>query len=180
MLAERRIDGDAATVASFRAYIARRQRRVAVMNEALSNPDIVACILRDNVGPYTFAAASGVSRVWLEVCRTDKTVLRSVATYQGALTKHKLTHLFAISGCKAETLPHEHGARRGGQHIYHLYSAPAVDMLLAADGMAAWRRRLRDRAESRFSPLVLWPPPPSPPRRAPWQEEERLHALRAT
>ena len=38
------------SLTSYRAYIARRQRRVAVINEALSNPDIVACILCDNVG----------------------------------------------------------------------------------------------------------------------------------
>ena len=165
---------------SYRAYIARRQRRVAVMNEALSNPDIVACILRDNVGPSTFAAASEVSRVWLGVCRSDKTVLRAVALFQGGLTKGKLTHLFAITGREADALPHEQHACRGGRCTYYLYSAPAIDTLLGADGVAAWRRRLRARAESQWSPFVLWPPPPSPPRRAHWQEEERLHALRAT
>lgn len=158
----------------YRAYVARRQRRVAVINEALSNPDIVACILRGNVGPSTFAVASEVSRVWLGVCRSDETVLRAVALFQGGLTKAKLIHLFATR--EVDALPRtQHALARGG--AYYLYRAPAIDMLLGADGMSAWRRRMRERADSPWCPFMLWPPPPPPPRRAPCQEEERLHAL---
>ena len=152
------------------AYFARRRRRNAVTNEALSNPDIVACVLRGNVGPSTFASASAVSRVWLSACRSDESVLRGVALFQGELTRAKITHLFAILDREANALPHE---RRSGC----LFGAPAVDALLSGDGMAAWRRRLRERAEAPWSPFLLWPFPPPPPRRAPFQEEERLHAL---
>jgi hypothetical protein len=160
----------------YRAYVARRRRRVAATNAALSNPDIVACILRGNVGPSTFAVASEVCRAWLAVCRSDATVLRDVAMFQGGLTKAKLKHLFAISDRAADALPRTLHARHGGD-TYQLYRAPAVDKLLGADGMAAWRLRLRERAASQWSPFLLWPPPACPPRRAHWQEEARLHAI---
>ena len=42
----------------YTTYITHRKRRVAVTNEALSNSDVLACILRGNVGPSTFAAVS--------------------------------------------------------------------------------------------------------------------------
>ena len=158
-----------------RAWCAKRQRTRAAANAVLYNSDIVACILRGNVGPSTFAAASEVSRAWLAVCRQDNTVLRAVALYQGSMTKAKLMHLFAIAGHIIEDLPHTTHARRGGG-TYSLYCGPAVDKLLSNDGAAAWRLRLQARAQSPWSLSVLWPPPPCPPRRAHWQEEARLHA----
>ena len=158
----------------YKSYVARRKRRIAVTNEALSNPDIVAHILRDNVGPSTFAAASEVSRDWRAVCRTDVTVVRAVALYQGGLTLAKLMHLFAITKNQAEGLPHTAHPRYGGG-TYCVYSVPAVDALLSPSGMKAWRLRLNTRAGLPGSPLKLWPPPPCPPCRAPWQEEARLH-----
>ena len=170
---------DAADVDGYRAFVARRNRRIAVTNEALGNPDIVACILRGNVGPSTFAVASEVSHVWRTVCRSDATVLRAVALYQGGLTRAKLTHLFAITANEAKALPCSTHARHGGG-VYYVYRAPAVDALLSPrGGMKAWRLRLRARAESPWSPFELWPPPPCPARRAHWQEEDRLHAVEA-
>lgn len=157
-----------------RAWCAKRQRTWAVANAALCNSDLVACILRGNVGPSTFAVASEVSKAWLAACREDPTVLRAVAHYQGGLTKSKLIHLFAITGRKIEDLPHTTHARRGGG-TYSLYCGPAIDKLLSNDGAAAWRLRLQARAQSPWPLSVLWPPPPRPPRRAHWQEEARLH-----
>tara|TARA_B100000787_G_scaffold153135_1_gene127182 strand:- start:1110 stop:1664 length:555 start_codon:yes stop_codon:yes gene_type:complete len=159
----------------YKTYITHRKRRVTVTNEALSNPDVLTCILRGNVGPSTFAAVSEVSRGWRAVCRSDITVVRAVALYQGGLTMAKLMHLFAITQNQAKGLPHTAHARYDGGTCY-LYSAPAVDALLSPSGMEAWRLRLHARAESSGSPFKLWPPPPCPPRRAPWQEEARLHA----
>ena len=159
----------------YTSYIARRKRRVAVTNEALSDPDILACILRGNVGPSTFAAVSEVCRAWRAVCRSDATVMRAVSLYQGGLTMAKLMHLFAITQNQAKGLPRTSHARCDGC-VYYLYSAPAVDALLSPSGMEAWRLRLRARAESSGSPFKLWPPPLCPSRRAPWQEEARLHA----
>ena len=156
-------------------YIARRKRRTAVTNEALSDPDILSYILRGNVGPSTFAVASEVCRAWRAVCRSDVTVVHAVALYQGGLTMAKLTHLFAITQNQAKDLPHTAHARYDGG-TYYLYTTPAVDALLSPSGMEAWRLRLHARAESSGSPFKLWPPPPCPPRRAPWQEEARLHA----
>ena len=157
---------------SYKSHIARRKRRVAVTNEALSNPDVLACILRGNVGPSTFAAVSEVCHAWRAVCRSDATVVRAVALYQGGLTMAKLMHLFAITQKQAKGLPHAAHARYDGG-TYYVYSAPAVDALLSPSGMEDWRLRLHARAKS---PFKLLPPPPCPPRRAPWQEEARLHA----
>mgnify|MGYP002883617104 FL=1 len=159
----------------YKSYIASRKRRVAVTNEALSNPDILAYVLRGHVGPSTFAAVSEVCHAWRAVCRSDATVVRAVALYQGGLTMAKLMHLFAITQNQAKGLPHAAHARYDGG-TYYLYSAPAVDALLCPSGMEAWRLRLHARAEASGSPFKLWPPPPCPPRRAPWQEEARLHA----
>lgn len=153
-------------------YRKRVERRAAATREALGNPDILACILRDNVGPSTFAAVSEVCRAWRAVCRSDPTVLRSVALYQGGLTRGKLMHLFAITQCEAKSLPYKAHTRYDGA-TYYVYSAPAVDALLCNSGMEAWRLRLQARASS---PVALWPPPPRPPQRAHWQEEARLHA----
>jgi len=156
-------------------WCAKRRRARAAASAVLSNPDLVACILR-HTGPSTFAVASQVCHAWLVACRYDESVLRAVALYQGGLNKAKLTHLFAISWREADALPRTKHARAGGG-AYFVYREPAVDSLLSRGGMAAWRQRLRARAESPWSPFVLWPTPPCPPRRAPWQEEERLHLL---
>ena len=161
------------------SWFARRRRREAVTAAVLSNADLVACILRGNVGPSTFAAASAVSRAWLQACRADEGVLRSVALYQGGLTKAALMRLFALSSCEADALPHTSHARHGGG-CFFLYREPAVDALLGAAGMEAWRCRLRARAQSQWTPRLAWPLPTRQPRRAPWQEEERLHARAAS
>ena len=63
----------------YKSHIARRKRRIAVTNEALSNPDILAYILRGNVGPSTFAAVSEVCHAWRAVCRSDEWEERVVA-----------------------------------------------------------------------------------------------------
>ena len=126
----------------YKSHIARRKRRVAVTNEALSNPDILAYILRGNVGPSTFAAVSEVCRAWRAVCRSDVTVVRAVALYQGGLTMAKLTHLFAITQNQAKGLPHTTHARYDGG-TYYVFSAPAIEALLSPSGMEAWRLRLK-------------------------------------
>ena len=161
----------------YRAFIDRRKRRAAATMEALSNPDIVACILRGNVGLSTFSAASEVSRAWFTACRSDATVLRAVALRQGGLTSPELTHLFAISRKESAALPCTKACARNGG-VYYVHGEPAVDALLEGpDGLQAWRLRLRARAESPWSPLILWPPPKPSTRRARWQFEENQRVL---
>lgn len=158
-------------------WLAKRRRREAVTAEVLSNTDLVACILQFNVGLSTFASASAVSRAWLQACRSDEGVLRSVALYQGGLTKAALMRLFALPSHDADALPRTSHARHGGGRFF-LYREPAVDALLGAAGMEAWRCRLRARTQSQGSPSLMRPLRPRySPRRAPWQEEDRLHAL---
>ena len=161
------------------SWLAKRRRREAATAAVLSNADLVACILRGNVGPSTFAAASMVGRAWLQACRSDEGVLRSVALYQGGLTKAALMCLFALPSRDADALPRTSHARHGGGGFF-LYREPAVDALLGAAGIEAWHCRLRARAQSQWTPPLMWTSPSRQPRRAPWQEEDRLHARAAS
>ena len=158
-------------------WLAKRRRRDEATAEVLSNPDLVASILRGNVGPTTFAAAGAVSRAWLQACRFDEGVLHSVALYQAGLTKAALMRLFALSSHDADALPRTSHARHGGGHFF-LYREPAVDALLGAAGMEAWRYRLHARAQLQGSTNIMRSRsrPRCAPRRAPWQEEDWLHA----
>ena len=157
------------------AQLARQRRREAAWDAVFTNTDLVAHILRGHIGPSTLAAVSEVCHAWRAVCRTDERLLRSVALYQGGMTKAKLVHLFALPSRQANALPHSMHARKGGG-LYLLFHAPAIDELLGPAGMQAWRQRLQSRA---MSPWNYWTPPAPPPRRTPWQEEERLHRLAA-
>ena len=89
----------------YKSYIARRKRRIAVTNEALSNPDILAYVLRGHVGPSTFAAVSEVCHAWRAVCRSDATVVRAVALYQGGLTMAMEYHTCTLHSDPGSFLP---------------------------------------------------------------------------
>ena len=151
---------------------ADNKRRFASNKEALDNPDILACIFR-NLGPSTFADASTICKAWHAVCRTDSTVLRAVALFQGGLTKAKLIHLFALEPDQVFNLPQTRMKRLNGG-FYFLFEEPAIDALLGPSGLAEWRLRLRARAESKKRTK----PPARPRKRQHWQEEERLAILK--
>jgi hypothetical protein len=157
----------------------RRHVREAVLAVVL-NSDLVALILRDNIGPSAFQAASLVCKSWLAVCRTHEQVLRGAALYTGAVTKGVLIQLFAISSNEANALPRAQYARKGlgGGHCY-LYRANAITAILADGGLPAWRRRLRERAEiPRFDAWHFSPLKCSPLNiRQHSAQEERLHAM---
>ena len=124
--------------------MARTQRARAVVDAVVSDPDLVAIILAGNVGPSTFVAAGLVCRAWLSACRTDERVLRSVALYQGGLTKGAFMKLFAVSPREADLLPRSSHKRLGGG-TYYLYRSDAVDAVLAGGGIKDWRMRLKLR-----------------------------------
>ena len=156
-------------------YTNKRQRTRLAVSGVVSNPDIVALILADSIGPSTFAIASLVCKVWLSVCRTNEAVLRGVALYQGGLTKSIFTKLFAVAPREADVLPRTTHKRYGGG-TYFLYGEDAVNVVLAAGGLHEWRRRLRLRAQDTRS--IQWQSPPqqhSLPCRRALQREERLH-----
>jgi len=150
----------------------RQRTRLAVSSVVLS-PDLVTLILTDNIGPITFAAASLVCKVWLSVCRSDAAVLRGVALYQGGLTKHVFTKLFAVTYREAEALPHTTHKRHGGG-TYFLYREAAVNAVLAR-GVGEWRRRLRLRSENEC--IIRRSPQHQqfPACRRALQKEEHLH-----
>jgi hypothetical protein len=122
-----------------------RRPQSGAVEAVLSNEDLVAQILRGNIGPSAFAAASRVCKSWHSVCRSDESVLRSAALYQGAVTKTVLCGLLAVAPREAAVLPHTvHRRRNGGQ--YQLFGEPAIDAAIADGGMPALRDRLAKRA----------------------------------
>lgn len=158
-----------------------RWRRTQVARDTVcSEPDLVALILRGNVGMSTFESASLVCKAWLGVCRGDEGLLRGVALYTEGLTKGAFLKLFAVSSSEAAALPHTSHKRYGGGS-YFLYRQPAVDAVLARDGaMAAWRERLRRRGGSPARYLSLQATQPAGHRfRSPAAQEEflRYHAM---
>ena len=155
---------------------ASAERARCAIEGVLLDSDLVALILAGNIGPSGFAAVSLVCKSWLSVCRGDKRVLRGVALYQGGLTKGVFMKLFAVSSPEAGVLPHTTHRRYGGG-TYFLYGEGAVNAILSAGGMKAWRNRLRVRAES--SCIPRWPLQLDCIRRAS-QREERLRARAAS
>ena len=121
--------------------LTRREHCSSACEKVLSDIDLVALILLGNIGPATFARVGVVCRAWRSVCRTDERVLRGVAAYQGGLTKAGFVRLFALSSKEADAFPRTSHNRHGGGS-YFLYKSDAVDEVLAADGMSAWRARL--------------------------------------
>ena len=118
------------------------------MDTVCSDPDLVALILRGNVGMSTFESVSLVCKTWLGTCRRDEALLREVALYTGGMTKGLFLKLFAVTSTEAAALPHTVHKRYGGGS-YFLYGQAAVNALLADEGaMAAWRERLRRRGGS--------------------------------
>ena len=155
-----------------RSYMNRDQRVRIAIGAVVSDVDLVALILAGNIGPSGFAAASLVCKSWLSVCREDERVLRGVAAYQGGLTKGVFMKLFAVSSQEADALPRAKRLRFGGGH-YFLYRADAVDAVLAAGGIKAWRDRLRVSCKSPC--IARWPSQQSGVRLSS-QQEERLRA----
>ena len=113
--------------------------------EVLSNTDIVLLILRGNVGPSTFCAASEVCHAWHAVCRSDVELLRSTALYQGGLTKTALCGLFVLTSTEAAALPHKEHWLKWTRKKCYIFSKPAVEQLLASDGFVRWHHRLSRR-----------------------------------
>ena len=125
--------------------VPRRMVRAAkwdpAMCEALSNPDIVRCILTGNVGLSTFVAARAVCRAWRAACAEDEELLRAVMAYTGSLTKRDFMGLLRLSSAEADAYPRVRCVRARGGHFY-LYRTEAFDMALGSlGGLAGWRAR---------------------------------------
>lgn len=121
-------------------------RRHATIDAVLSNPDLIAHILRSNVGPSTFVAARRICRAWLAVCRTDESVLRAVALFQGGLTRTAFRGLFGFTSAESHEYAHTKRLRFGGGE-YYLYTQLAVEQALARGGMAQVANRLKRRSQ---------------------------------
>ena len=125
--------------------VPRRMVRAAkwdpAMCEALSNHDIVRCILSGNVGLSTFVAARAVCKAWRAACVEDEGLLRAVMAYTGSLTKRDFMGLLRLSSTEADAYPREQCVRARGGH-YYLYRTEALEMALCSlGGVARWRAR---------------------------------------
>ena len=120
--------------------------KLSAITNVVSDPDLISLILMGNVGPSSFATASLVSKAWRSVCMTDERIIRSVACYQGGLTKGTFTKLFALSSSDADVLPRTTHRRYAGG-IYFLYHDAAVEAVLKRGGMDRWCERLRLQAD---------------------------------
>ena len=122
-----------------------RRPQSDIIEAVLTNEDLVTQIFRGTIGPSTFAAISRVCKLWHSVCRSDETVLRMVALYQGGLTKTVFCGLFAMVPRDATALPHTVQRRRNGGS-YYIFGKAAIDAVLVAGGMPALRVRVAKRA----------------------------------
>ena len=140
-----------------------RKRESVAGARVLSNPDLVAHILSGTIGPSTYFAASLVCRAWHAACRSDETLLRLVALYQGGLTRTLFRSLFALTQQEVESLPHI-VRRRPVSGTYYLYGEDAVEQVLAGGGFARWLERIAARPRQRWRSQTMG-----------WELEDRLH-----
>ena len=165
------------TTSPSKAEWSRRDRTLEAIQTVVSDTDLVALILWGSIGPSSFNAASLVCKAWLSICRADERVLRSVALYTGALTKGVLMQLLAVTSRHADALPRESYARLNGG-VCFLYCKAAIDQILAAGGLSAWRERVRMRGANQgcAKPAYLSYSRLACSTRLVAQQEERLHA----
>ena len=140
--------------------------------------EIAAYIVRNNVGLFTYVQLTAVCKRLRHICRSDESLLVSVALYAGGLTRKHFKGLFALSLHECKKFPHEmmDSAWQVGTHA--VYGEDAVHMAVrAVGGVAGWRARVAARAQH----AVVAPPPPQWPNalRAigsrQWEREEDLH-----
>jgi hypothetical protein len=152
-----------------------RRPRSGAIEAVLCNEDLLAHILGGHIGPTTLVAVSRVCKAWHSMVRTNETVLRMVALYQGGLTKTIFCGLFAVMPREAVSLPHAmHRRRNGGS--YYLFGKPAIDEILAKGGMLAMRDRLAKRSKAIARGRVLYELQNGRSRTEQIWLEDRLHA----
>ena len=140
--------------------------------------DLLAVILRNNVGLWTFVQCRAVSKRLRQLCQSDESLLLSAALYTGGLTRTRFMGLFALTHAECNSFPGARISRGWACASYHLYRRDAIEQAMRAiGGVAGWRERMAAQA-SRPQP------PPRPPsfapygkrvRRLQWELEEDLH-----
>ena len=139
--------------------------------------DLVALILRNNIGLWTFVQCSAVSKRVYEICRSDESVLISAALYTGGLTKTNFVGLFAFSPSECKRYPNTATERSWDDGVFYLYRADAIEKAVhAVGGVAGWRARIATRAPLVRKPRApSWKPFGKRVRRRQWELEEDLH-----
>ena len=143
--------------------------------EALDD-DLIALILRNNIGLWTFVQCSAVCKRLYEICRSDESILVSAALYTGGLTRTNFMGLFAFSPYECKRFPSTATERSWDVGIYHLYRGDAIEKAVrAVGGVAGWRTRIASRRSVPSKPrLPAWKPSGKRMRRQ-WELEEDLH-----
>ena len=132
--------------------------------------DLVALILRNNVGVWTFVQASAVCKQFHRVCRSDESLLVSAALYTGGLTKAHFAGLFALSPVECKRFTHKVIHRTFGG-VYCLFGTTAIEHVMrAVGGIEGWRARVAARV-----PVMRPQRRPSFGKRPQWELEEGLH-----
>ena len=103
------------------------------IDSVFSNPDLLLCVLSENIGPSTYVAVSGVSKMCHELCRSSEELLRSVTRYCGGATATVLCGVLALRWKDARELPHTVWPRKGGG-TYYLFGDEAVARVLMFAG----------------------------------------------
>lgn len=140
-------------------------------------PELLAHILRHNVGVSTYVACSAVSKTWREACRSDADLLRAVADYAGGLTRGHFAGLMGLKSFETIRFPHLAvvGQPVGLNSVrFYLYRSDAITAALEhLGGVSGWRLRLAT------DPPFAWPrdrvAPPGQKRLRMWELEERHH-----
>ena len=135
--------------------------------------DLLALILRNNIGVWTYVQVSAVCKRLRGICHSDESLLISAALYTGGLTRTRFMGLFALTPSECKRLPHAVVPRAWNSGSYCMYGADAIEQAVrAVGGVAGWRTRVAARA-------LLPPHPPRLPwkrvRRQQWELEEDLH-----
>lgn len=130
-----------------------REARAITINAVVTNADLVARILTDNVGVATYVAARGVCRAWRAACDENEELLLAVARYAGGLTKRDFMWLMRLTPLQADGYPRERRLRAHGGH-YYLYRIGACESALRdMGGLTGWGGRAGRLQRGR----ALWP-----------------------
>ena len=139
--------------------------------------DILACIVRNNVGVFTYVQLSAVCKRLYRLCRSDESLLVSAALYTGGLTRTRFMGLFALTQREVGQFPYETVERAWLSGTYTMYRADAVHQAVrAVGGVAGWRSRVAARAPATMhhrSPVRYTARPFG--KRRQWELEEDLH-----
>ena len=92
--------------------------------------DLLAVILRNNVGLWTFVQCRAVSKRLRQLCQADESLLLSAALYTGGLTRTRFMGLFALTHAECNSFPCTRVTHAWACSSYHLYRRDAIEQAM--------------------------------------------------